>query len=1200
MHTLLQKSFFFTLAFSTLIYANITGTVYTDFNLNGVKDSNDVTLKNVPVSATCEDGNTYNTLTDNNGLYTLSGFPLGEYCRIEADPSSQDLSSSSNSAGSAPLVERVLDGTSSHDISVASSGTYCQENPDVIAAAVPVLTTFNSFTIELPDNYPTLLQIAQPTGNTINGQGTIDNRDIRSYFTDTGATWGLAYKRDTEDTFMAASIKSYANFGSGGVGAIYKVDASNNISLFTTIPYVASTALNAYINDTPRDVVAFYDDDPIYPYMAREGLADIDISEDYKTLYALNMHTKSIVEIDTTSGAILKTTQLPNPYGVSICPSADVRPWALTVKGNNVYVGSICESKVSDGVGASIQKYNGAIVQEVARNNTLDYLRPQYQNPTTEAADKYNFQSWPAAGLEGIGGITPILTDLSFTPNGDLVLAYTNRSAFMRRGGALKYRILGGDIRKMCLNNDGSYTDESTIARPTSCSSNTVTYTGNTDVYNEFYLGDFIGTNYGEDAHPEAVTGALAQAPGVPYVVADMVDGTELDEPGAIVQFSHTTGEKLGTQALLKSSTNNSAEAAVFGGKAGGLGDIELMCDPAPIEVGNYVWVDLNENGIQDPNETPIAGVDVTLWDGNTQIATTTTDSTGHYYFGGITNSDLIKSHHNYIVKIANSQPQITTATTSNPNDPSDDIRDNDAQDTGASLEIAFQTSANNDHSLDFGIVPVKIGNRVWIEDDKDGDASTGNITPVIGTTVTATCNGIDYTGVTDNNGLYEILVPANVTCTVKTDTPCSVMPEIYSNDTTVTDTSSENDKSHDATGTTVSVGKIDNMTLDFGCTEITEVKIGNRVWLEDDSDGDASTGTITPVVGTTVTATCNGIDYTDITDNNGLYEILVPVNVTCTVKTNTPCNIMPEVYSNDTTVTDTSSENDKSHDATGTSVSVSTIDNMTLDFGCTDIPEVFDLALTKELKVNRTYSPGENVTFTLTVYNQGTLDASNIQISDYIPAGLELNDAQWTRIGNTARLNTPIATLAADSSTTVDITFTIDANYNGDSITNNAEIRSAVGGTDVDSTPDSEYGSIPDPQDNDIDNTTGGDDYDPAVITLGASTPTPTPTATATTSPSTPSSLSTSTVTANSALLTWSDNATNESGYRIYQNGTLIATLAANTTSYLVTNLTANTSYTYTVKAFNNSGESSATTVTFSTPIDYSWLPAVYHIILN
>ena len=56
---------------------------------------------------------------------------------------------------------------------------------------------------------------------------------------------------------------------------------------------------------------------------------------------------------------------------------------------------------------------------------------------------------------------------------------------------------------------------------------------------------------------------------------------------------------------------------------------------------------------------------------------------------------------------------------------------------------------------------------------------------------------------------------------------------------------------------------------------------------------------------------------------------------------------------------------------------------------------EIFDLAVTKQFSAANTLpvSPGDTVKFDLYVFNQGTVDAHNIQLSDYIPQGLILAD---------------------------------------------------------------------------------------------------------------------------------------------------------------------------------------------------------------
>ena len=101
-------------------------------------------------------------------------------------------------------------------------------------------------------------------------------------------------------------------------------------------------------------------------------------------------------------------------------------------------------------------------------------------------------------------------------------------------------------------------------------------------------------------------------------------------------------------------------------------------------------------------------------------------------------------------------------------------------------------------------------------------------------------------------------------------------------------------------------------------------------------------------------------------------------------------------------------------------------------------------------------------------------------------------------------------------------------------------------------------------------------------------------------TKPNKPSNIILSEITDISVALKWSDNTTTEQGYRIYKDSTLIATLPVNATSYKITDLLPDTSYTYTIKAFNSSGESAGLVVTFKTDKNLTWMiPVIYYPML-
>ena len=87
-----------------------------------------------------------------------------------------------------------------------------------------------------------------------------------------------------------------------------------------------------------------------------------------------------------------------------------------------------------------------------------------------------------------------------------------------------------------------------------------------------------------------------------------------------------------------------------------------------------------------------------------------------------------------------------------------------------------------------------------------------------------------------------------------------------------------------------------------------------------------------------TATATSDGTTYTDTTDASGNYLIDVPQNDSYTVTVGTPAGTTPSSGSADSDVSDATTENNKSHDGAGTSVTVTTVDNLTLDFGFTSL----------------------------------------------------------------------------------------------------------------------------------------------------------------------------------------------------------------------------------------------------------------------
>lgn len=153
-------------------------------------------------------------------------------------------------------------------------------------------------------------------------------------------------------------------------------------------------------------------------------------------------------------------------------------------------------------------------------------------------------------------------------------------------------------------------------------------------------------------------------------------------------------------------------------------------------------------------------------------------------------------------------------------------------------------------------------------------------------------------------------------------------------------------------------------------------------------------------------------------------------------------------------------------------------------------VEQFYDLALIKDLASVGPFAPGDDVTFTITVCNQGSLDAANIEITDNIPAGLTLSGADangWSGAAAGPITNT-ISSLPVGMCASTDVVMTIDPSFAGGDLINFAQIT-ADNGDDIDSDPDVLVDTgmnnlVPDDL---FSETDGGDDEDPELITVEA-----------------------------------------------------------------------------------------------------------------
>ncbi|HHB51998.1 MAG TPA: hypothetical protein ENK75_02980, partial [Saprospiraceae bacterium] len=285
-----------------------------------------------------------------------------------------------------------------------------------------------------------------------------------------------------------------------------------------------------------------------------------------------------------------------------------------------------------------------------------------------------------------------------------------------------------------------------------------------------------------------------------------------------------------------------------------------------PAEIGDFVWEDLNANGIQDSNEPGIPNVSVILNDcqGN-PIDTTSTDNDGYYLF------DDLKPG-NYKISLIIPDDYYLT----NPDMTSDD-KDSDIQNDGYTVCEIIESGEKN-HTYDIGLYKfASIGDKVW--EDKNANGIQENGEPgVEGVTVELrSCNGVFLTSTTTDvsgNYLFENLMPGSY------KVKFILLNDYYFSPANMTTDDIDSDP-NTISGLTVCEELLsgeENLTYDAGIYKL--AKIGDKVWRDEDGDGiqDSNEPGFENVE--IVLQDCDGNDISNqFTDPNGnyLFVDLVP-----------------------------------------------------------------------------------------------------------------------------------------------------------------------------------------------------------------------------------------------------------------------------------------------------------------------------------
>jgi len=748
---------------SSNLDADVSGTVFRDLPVNGttlntygVKDSNEIGIKNIVVTGYQLDGGTETTLTGDDGSWTLA--TTGNV-RVEFSGWAGYLQESSNGGVKNSSTQFIQDGGTAN-FGLHNPADYINNNVEVLAVTV------SGGTRDANPSNPTLRKFTySESSQNIDESGVVNIHTV----SETGNVWGLAYNSSTKRAYSSASLRRHVDISPDGLGAIYVTDLTDSLnpvtSLFTTVPN-AGTVPDATARNLSSSNYASHD--IVMSEVGNVGLGDTDISEDGRTLYTINLATQELVEIDIATKAQTNHS-IANPFGAN-CPDGDVRSWAVEPHDGLLYIGSVCSTNVA--IGSAVSQWDGSSYTTIL-TTPLDYVKQKRLDWDGEQPND-NWGAWlsdstilfngtTGTGRE-IGQPQPILSDIIFTENNGMVLGLNDRLSLLTgydnyapdtADTTLYEQDGGGDILRVCKV-AGVYYNEGDV----NCPSHT-----NKDGNNEYFLGDTYD-NSSSRVHNEIALGGILYKQGSGHVVSNSYDPNNLHSSdgynrSGVTFFDMNTGEQTGGQLLNGSGT---AVGPQYGlAKTGGMGDIELLSDPAPIEIGDRVWEDTNSNGVQDADEIGISGVTVELVCGGAVASTATTDADGNYIFSNDPSGTTTSSHrYNVASLVAGSTeclvrvPNVTgdlkqsslgiasltvanvgEGSNANSNDSDGVVSGNDAN--ASILPTDIPLSGANNHSFDFGFSPkpiVSIGSLVWedlnsngLQDDDESGIADVNVT---------------------------------------------------------------------------------------------------------------------------------------------------------------------------------------------------------------------------------------------------------------------------------------------------------------------------------------------------------------------------------------------------------------------------------------------------------------------------------------
>lgn len=194
-------------------------------------------------------------------------------------------------------------------------------------------------------------------------------------------------------------------------------------------------------------------------------MGGLDISDDGRYLYVVNLYDRKLYELDLTNAANpvpptaakVRSWQIPTTG----CTNGDARPWASKFYRGKIYVGVVCSGEnggTTNNLAASVLEINPkAATPTFTTTVPFSSIPLNFTRGLISKAD-FRINAWYPWTNTYVDEIRPepILSDIEFDNDGSMILGFTdrlgNKAGFYNKkltGNDLTLTVTGGDILRL-------------------------------------------------------------------------------------------------------------------------------------------------------------------------------------------------------------------------------------------------------------------------------------------------------------------------------------------------------------------------------------------------------------------------------------------------------------------------------------------------------------------------------------------------------------------------------------------------------------------------------------------------------------------------------------------------------------------------------------------------------------------------------